>query len=177
MIVRERLQTTGCLTSLRRTDAFVAPDAVLVGSHDLLRLNHRTIGYEQGMHSEQSNQPISPGSPNVAQDAQTLTEALTTIEAAGYRAQFRASDDAQVQCFTCRSLTHASSIRVETLSRLEGVSDPADMLAVVGITCPLCGAKGTLILGYGPDSTAEDSLVLQAMGDGRIGTGVPGTHI
>jgi hypothetical protein len=54
----------------------------------------------------------------------------------------------------------ASAIVVHELRRLEGASDPADMLAVAAIACPACGTRGTLVLTYGPEATAGDDAVL-----------------
>lgn len=49
------------------------------------------------------------------------------------------------------------------LGRAEGVSDPDDMLAVVAVTCPNCGTPGTVVLGYGPESSEDDAEVLLAL--------------
>ena len=56
---------------------------------------------------------------------------------------------------------------MHSLRRLEGASDPAEMMAVVAITCPRCEARGVLVLGYGPAAAVEDSDVLRALDDQR----------
>ena len=48
-------------------------------------------------------------------------------------------------------------------TRLEGASDPADMMMVVPTTCPECGARGSLILHYGPAASAEEADVMAAL--------------
>jgi hypothetical protein len=110
-----------------------------------------------------------PGEPSatepVAQDAQTLTTALHAFESKGYTGQFKVLEFANVQCLTCREAFEGSEASVESLRRLEGASDPADMLAVVAMTCPKCGARGTLVLSYGPDASLEDSQLLVALPD------------
>ena len=45
----------------------------------------------------------------------------------------------------------------------EGESDPSDMAVVVPVTCPHCGAAGTLSLQFGPMASIEESDVLAAM--------------
>ena len=45
--------------------------------------------------------------------------------------------------------------------------DPDDMLAVVALECGLCGASGTMVLGYGPASSDSDGDVLRALQDRR----------
>ena len=67
-----------------------------------------------------------------------------------------------------------SRFSMSSLRRLEGASDPADMMAVVAITCPICGARGTTILGFGPNSTEQDSTVLAALRDDRGDSTAPG---
>jgi hypothetical protein len=54
------------------------------------------------------------------------------------------------------------------------MSDPADMVAVVAITCPVCGARGTSILGFGPNATEQDSEVLSNLRDHRGDDAAPG---
>jgi hypothetical protein len=46
---------------------------------------------------------------------------------------------------------------------MEGASDPDDMLAVMGVTCPTCGDKAALVVAYGPNAGAADADVLVAL--------------
>ena len=77
--------------------------------------------------------------------------------------QFRAEAGGQIHCFTCGREFDAADVDGSDVRRLEGVSDPADMLLVVGVTCPRCGAGGVLTLNYGPESTIEDADVVRAL--------------
>jgi hypothetical protein len=91
----------------------------------------------------------------VARDAQTLRDVLARIEPAGYRGQFSVPRDAApdagtVECLTCRKVSPAQDVRVDALLRLEGASDPDDMLAVAALVCPNCGTRGSLVVNYGP---------------------------
>jgi hypothetical protein len=63
---------------------------------------------------------------------------------------------------------------MSSLRRLEGESDPADMVAIVAITCPQCGRRGTMVLGFGPAATAEDADVLHELIDDRGDDKLPG---
>ncbi len=112
---------------------------------------------------------------NAARGAETIAEALREIEAEGYTGQFRALGGGTVECFTCRRTSPAGDFAVEQMVRLEGPTDPADMVAIAALTCPRCAAQGTLLLAYGPDSSLEDADVLQALGAPRHRRGVPGT--
>jgi hypothetical protein len=92
-------------------------------------------------------------------EAVTLIDLLDRFAAAGFTGQFDAREGG-VRCLTCRVTT---AVRVDALRRLEGASDPSDMLVVVALRCPHCGTRGTLVLSYGPDATPEDEAVLLAL--------------
>ncbi len=50
----------------------------------------------------------------------------------------------------------------------EGDSDPADMAAVLALTCLVCGSKGTAIVRFGPEAEPQDITVLRAVDDERF---------
>ncbi|MDQ4090043.1 MAG: hypothetical protein M3163_07045 [Actinomycetota bacterium] len=94
----------------------------------------------------------------------TLTEIIATLEAAGYTGHMAARDAGMIACLTCRQTSPAADFKLGAMRRTEGASDPDDMLAVVGLTCPNCGAQGTAVLGYGPESDPDDAEVLAHLG-------------
>jgi hypothetical protein len=99
----------------------------------------------------------------VARDASTLAEIVDGFGRDGFTGSFRSDPGARVACLTCRAVVEGSTLRPASMRRLEGASDPADMLAVAALVCPVCAARGTLVLGYGPDASPEDSDVLSAL--------------
>lgn len=50
------------------------------------------------------------------------------------------------------------------MRRTEGASVRPDMLAVTGLVCPRCQVRGTVVLGYGPDSDPDDAKVVVRLG-------------
>jgi hypothetical protein len=104
-------------------------------------------------------------------EAQTLREVLSRCESRGFTGQFGSRDGGAVRCFACGRDFGPRDAELETLHRLEGASDPADMLAVLPLACPHCGGRGTLVLNFGPEASLEDSDVLAALPDA---TGAPG---
>lgn len=110
---------------------------------------------------------VAPGGP-VPADATTLAEVMAALESAGFTAQMAARPGAVILCFTCHRESPASEVQLGPLGRTEGASDPADMLAVVGLTCPRCGARGTVVLGYGPEADPDDAEVLLSLGIHRL---------
>ncbi len=95
-----------------------------------------------------------------SENAPSLAEVLALLEADGYTGQMAARPGRRLICFTCHQLSDVSDVDVELLRRTEGASDPDDMLAVVALTCPQCGTRATVVLGYGPEAGEDDADVL-----------------
>ena len=109
-----------------------------------------------------------------ASDGTTLVEVIRRFEAEGYGGQFAAVEDpvGSVRCLTCRAVADACDVELGLLRRTEGASDPADMVAVAGLVCPSCGARGTVALKYGPVASVEEAEVLGAL-EGKAGPTTP----
>ena len=104
----------------------------------------------------------------VPSDHTTLSEVLGQFADAGFVGEFEvAGGGTTLRCLTCQAETRASEIPQHTIRRLEGASDPADMAAVAAVTCPRCGARGTLVLPFGPSASASEALVLAELRDAR----------
>lgn len=120
-----------------------------------------------------SNDPVTdqvPDSDEVAHapsDETTLTAVLSSYETAGFDAQLAATDDGQVHCYSCGVSADPAQVELHSLRRLEGASDPSDMLAVAAVICPACDVRGVLVLSFGPDSTRGEADVLVALEDRR----------
>lgn len=110
--------------------------------------------------------------PQYARDAASLTAIVEMFERDGFTGQFAVREAAMVACLSCREEHPATEFDMSALRRTEGASDPADMAAVVGLTCPNCGNLGTVVLKYGPEASPEESDVLLALEDHRAGDGV-----
>jgi hypothetical protein len=113
--------------------------------------------------------------PRYASDATSLGEAMQRFEADGFTGQMAAREGARIICFGCHKESEATTVPLTGLLRVEGASDPDDMVALAALTCPSCGAKGTVALKFGPDATPEDSAVLAALSDERTDTGTTPT--
>jgi len=97
-------------------------------------------------------------------DGMTLLEVIDSLEAEGYTGQLMAREGSTVECATCHTRTPADKmVGDHRLYRLEGASDPDDMVAVAALRCPNCGTLGTLVLSYGPESSAVDADVLRCL--------------
>jgi hypothetical protein len=104
----------------------------------------------------------------------TITEVLEGYARGGFASSFVVTEQATLECVECGAESLPGSSAMSSLRRLEGMSDPADMVAVVALTCPVCAARGTTILGFGPNATEQDAGVLSGLRDRRDAADVPG---
>ena len=104
----------------------------------------------------------------------TITEVLQGYAEGGFSSSFVVTEECQLECVQCHTVSAPDRFSMSSLRRLEGASDPADMVAVVAITCPVCGARGTTILGFGPNATEQDADVLMELRDDRGDATAPG---
>ena len=112
-----------------------------------------------------------PGLPR--DEGTTLTEVLDAYSDAGFAGSFTVTDDAELACNACQHVSAPGDVLMTSMRRLEGASDPDDMLAIVALTCPNCGARGTTTLGFGPAATGEDGDVLRGLRDQRGAEDLP----
>ena len=103
-----------------------------------------------------------------------MVDVLEAYTQGGFGSSFVVTDDSALECVECSSVSHPASVSMSSLRRLEGASDPDDMVAVVAIACPVCDARGTVVLGFGPMATAQDSDVLKVLRDDRADATAPG---
>ncbi|MGY6501532.1 MAG: hypothetical protein ACXIVQ_11670 [Acidimicrobiales bacterium] len=92
-----------------------------------------------------------------------LLAVLRGFESEGYTGQFDAREGGVIHCFSCGQDFDAVRCHDGPIRRLEGASDPADMLAVIPVRCPNCSTLGTLVTNYGPEATVADAEVLVAL--------------
>lgn len=101
------------------------------------------------------------GSPS---DNTTLVDVLSTWSDAGFDGQFIGLDGGRVECTACGSVSDAAQLEVVEWRRLEGASDPDDMLKAVAAYCPACRTGGSLVLGYGVNASEDDAEISQVLG-------------
>ncbi|MFN3216265.1 MAG: hypothetical protein ACE367_07210 [Acidimicrobiales bacterium] len=134
---------------------------IRTGSASTLRPGDTPTGdvRTEGHADERSDQTPAHG-------ASTLTEVLREAAGNGYEGEFFALDGGRVRCGHCNTEMPVSTVHVEHVHRLEGASDPDDLLLVASLRCPACDNGGTLTLGYGPNATGADVDVLRELPTG-----------
>jgi len=106
----------------------------------------------------------------VARGSVTLLDVLGRFTRDGFIGSFTAlpagpAAQGRLRCETCTAEFAAGAAVVTELCRLEGASDPDDMLAVIALECPRCSIRGALVLNYGPTATPEDAAALLGLPD------------
>ena len=97
----------------------------------------------------------------------SLLEILAYYAEAGFSADAYAADGGRVLCGTCQSSITPDHLDVHSIRRLEGASDPSDMVGVIAIICPVCDAHATAVLKYGPEASPDEIEIWQRTNDLR----------
>ncbi|MGH9116646.1 MAG: hypothetical protein ACRD0A_01835 [Acidimicrobiales bacterium] len=108
--------------------------------------------------------PPEPGAPS---DYTTLVEILAELAEDGFVENFTVTPNGKIRCSRCGHVDDPADMSMVAIRRLEGASDPDDMVAALALVCPDCGAKGTVVVKYGPGSTEAEQAVLDAVEDDR----------
>lgn len=98
----------------------------------------------------------------------SIADALREFEARGYIGQFVIRPGGYVECTRCHTESRPADVPLEAMRRVEGVSDPADMVFVGALRCPECGTTGTATIKFGPSARAEDAEVLRELDNRRM---------
>lgn len=104
---------------------------------------------------------MTDGWPPGAPADVTLVQVLHELADAGYDTDvFVEEPDGLLICARCQTSTRPRDAAVQSMRRLEGASDPADMAAVLAVRCRGCGAGGTAVLRFGPEASPGEAAVL-----------------
>jgi hypothetical protein len=93
----------------------------------------------------------------------TVTAAVRLLEQEGYATDFSLVGD-EVSCAACGERHPAAGAVIERVHRFEGDTDPADEAIVLGLRCPVCGARGVLVSAFGPDAEPGLADLIRAEG-------------
>lgn len=104
---------------------------------------------------------MTPNQP--ARGASSLFEILRDLETDGYTEDVVPAGDGRLRCRACGHANPPAAFEATDVHRAEGASDPSDMVALVGVTCPNCGARGVVVAHYGPDATSESADLMRQL--------------
>jgi hypothetical protein len=97
-------------------------------------------------------------------DNTTLVDVLATWNDRGFGGQLIGLDGGRIECVECGTVSSAGQFDVVEWRRLEGASDPDDMVKAIAARCPACGVGGNLVLGYGVNASDVDGQISAAIG-------------
>ena len=97
----------------------------------------------------------------------SITDALREFESRGYVGQFVIRPGGRIECRACGEAHRPKDVPLEAMRRLEGASDPADMVFVGALRCPGCDTIGTATINYGSQAQAADARVLRELDNQR----------
>jgi hypothetical protein len=116
--------------------------------------------------ADSTGAPVGTGSPGApwAGEADSTTEVLAQFRSSGIAGELSPGrEPASLRCSACGQESAAAEFEVLEERRLEGASDPDDMVMVVGARCPACQAAGAVVLAYGPEASATDTDLVLAL--------------
>ena len=99
----------------------------------------------------------------VPSDNTTLLEILDEMAAEGYGGSMTITEGGKLRCPGCGAEIEPSDMHVHKIRRLEGASDPDDMIIVLAVECVPCSERASLVLHYGPEASAEEQELLLAL--------------
>jgi hypothetical protein len=93
-----------------------------------------------------------------------LAEILHDLEDRGFGSQFDVDEETgSCRCAACGETSGAHDVTALEARRIEGASDPGEMSNVLGLACPRCGTRGTVVCRYGPEASAGEAALLRAV--------------
>jgi hypothetical protein len=98
----------------------------------------------------------------------TVTEAIALLRTEGYTADVEVAGG-RAECSACATAHPFDRLLADRVYRFEGASDPGDEAIVIGLTCPVCGAKGVLVSAYGPDADPDEFVAIRMVADRYAG--------
>jgi hypothetical protein len=107
--------------------------------------------------------------PTVARGATELDELVAAAADEGFGGEVAVPDEPAtvpidtLVCGTCATSAPAGAFERAWSRRLEGASDPADMMHVSALTCPHCGSGGLYIRPFGAAASERQAAVLPAL--------------
>ena len=103
-------------------------------------------------------------------DNTTIVGLLAQFREDGYGGDFMVQSGPSLRCRECDHEIPVAELELDAMRRVEGASDPDDMGAVLAVSCPSCGTKGTALVSYGPTASEdEDEFVRQLPDTDRDG--------
>lgn len=93
----------------------------------------------------------------------SLQEVLAAARRHGATTDMSSTPDGLVRCGSCAANSQPEHMARDWVHRLEGTSDPDEMLTASAVRCPHCGATGVLVLPFGPLADEVEANISRAL--------------
>ena len=97
---------------------------------------------------------------------QRMAAVIDRLTKDGYSDTFRGELDG-VRALRAGHVHQPEDLRVDSIDRFEGISDPEDEAIVLAIRCPVDGCRGTYTVPYGKNMPAVDGELIARIPDAR----------
>ncbi len=94
--------------------------------------------------------------------AETLSEVVNRLTAAGYTDDFRAEPEG-LRAVPSGCIHTPESLIIDEVVRYEGMTNPDDEAIVFALRCDAHGIKGTYVTAYGPQMPALDAEMVRRL--------------
>jgi hypothetical protein len=111
--------------------------------------------------------------PGVPEDGTNLTHVLKQYEDSGFSIEYRIAPGPKVARYEPPTEASPEDFVLHSLRRLEGASEPDEMMAVAAISRADGSDKGVLVLPFGPNMSEDDAELLRSLEARRVEGGAP----
>lgn len=98
---------------------------------------------------------------------ETLYQAMQRLYDLGFTESFTVEGD-RLRAVESGETFAPGELRVETIDRFEGASDPADSAILFALALPDGDLRGTWSAPYGPNAAPEDAAMVRHLERGRV---------
>lgn len=99
--------------------------------------------------------------------ASSLDEVLVAARRQGATTDMSPTGAGSIRCGGCGSISRPDEVGREWVHRLEGSSDPDELLSASAIRCPRCDRVGVLVLPFGPLADEVEADIARRLPDPR----------
>lgn len=104
-----------------------------------------------------------PGGSAADGASPSLSEILTAADHHGADTNMSPTPDGMIRCSGCGTTSRPEDVTRDWVHRLEGTSDPDELLSASAIRCPRCGRTGVLVLPFGPLADEVEARIARTL--------------
>lgn len=95
--------------------------------------------------------------------AASLRDVLNVARRHGIDTDMSPTPDGMIRCGRCDSINRPDDVTRDWIHRLEGTTDPDELLSASAVRCPQCGGAGVLVLPFGPLADEVEARIARSL--------------